>query len=175
MEAKKRKQIIEELEGLVGFITCPKYIKDAFALIKALAKDYTELDEKYRKLYEENASLICIKHLLEQDIEDRDKMLESKVEEVYPEFMKDYGLMREELDACYEENGKLRVSLTNTTEAYDFVNGVVLQTRADTVREMQTEIEARCLKGGIYPAFVKSTIDKIADEMIGGDNADKAD
>ena len=38
--------------------------------------------------------------------------------------------------------------------------------KADTVRKMQSEIEARCLKGGIYPAFVKSTIDQIAKEML---------
>ena len=37
-------------------------------------------------------------HLLEQDIADRDKMLESKVEEVYAEFMRDYKCMREELE-----------------------------------------------------------------------------
>lgn len=38
-----------------------------------------------------------------------------------------------------------------------------------TVRKMQTEIEARCRKGGIYPAFVKSTIDQIAKEMLEGE------
>ena len=47
--------------------------------------------------------------------------------------------------------------------------------KADTVREMQTEIEARCIKGGIYPAFVKRTIDRIAEEMIGGNNGNKED
>lgn len=39
--------------------------------------------------------------------------------------------------------------------------------RVHTVRKMQKEIEARCLKGGIYPSFVKSTIDKVAEEMLG--------
>ena len=38
--------------------------------------------------------------------------------------------------------------------------------RANTVREMQAEIINRCIKGGIYPAFVATTIDKIAKEMI---------
>ena len=38
--------------------------------------------------------------------------------------------------------------------------------RANTVREMQAEIINRCIKGGIYPAFVASTIDKIAKEML---------
>ena len=35
---------------------------------------------------------------------------------------------------------------------------------------MQKEIEARCIKGGIYPAFVKSTINNIAEEMRGEEN-----
>ena len=48
-----RYQIIKELEGLVKFSTCPEYIKDALALIKAMAEDYTKLDEKYRALYDE--------------------------------------------------------------------------------------------------------------------------
>ena len=43
------------------------------------------------------------------------------------------------------------------------------EVKADTVRKMQTEIEARCIKGGIYPAFVKSTIAKIAEEIIEGE------
>jgi hypothetical protein len=38
---------------------------------------------------------------------------------------------------------------------------------SDTVRKMHSEIEKRCIKGGIYPAFVKSTIDQIAKEMVG--------
>jgi hypothetical protein len=42
--------------------------------------------------------------------------------------------------------------------------------RADTVREMRSEIESRCIKGGIYPAFVRSTIEQIAREMIGEGN-----
>ena len=67
-----------------------------------------------------------------------------------------------------EENERLRVSLINTTDAYDFVNGIVLKSKADTVRKMHSEIEERCIKGGIYPAFVKRTIDQIAKEMLEG-------
>lgn len=40
--------------------------------------------------------------------------------------------------------------------------------RAATVRKMQAMIEERCLKGCIYPAFVKNTINKVAEELIGG-------
>lgn len=38
--------------------------------------------------------------------------------------------------------------------------------KSDTVRKMHSEIEKRCIKGGIYPAFAKSTINKIAKEML---------
>ena len=46
--------------------------------------------------------------MLEQDIADRDKKLESKVEEVYADFMHDYKIMRDELDECYAENTELQ-------------------------------------------------------------------
>lgn len=48
----------------------------------------------------------------------------------------------------------------------DYITPVKVAPIADTVRKMQAEIEARCIKGGIYPAFVKSTIDQIAEELI---------
>lgn len=40
---------------------------------------------------------------------------------------------------------------------------------ADTVRKMHSEIKKRCIKGGIYPAFVASTIDQIQKEMLEGE------
>lgn len=39
---------------------------------------------------------------------------------------------------------------------------------ADTVRKMHSEIKERCIKGGIYPAFVASTIDQIEKRDVGG-------
>lgn len=39
--------------------------------------------------------------------------------------------------------------------------------KADTVREMHSLIKERCIKGGIYPAFVASTIEKVAKELLG--------
>ena len=38
--------------------------------------------------------------------------------------------------------------------------------KTDAVRKMQSEIIKRCIKGGIYPAFVASTIDQITKEML---------
>lgn len=45
--------------------------------------------------------------------------------------------------------------------------------RADTVRKMQSEIAVRCIKGGIYPAFVASTIDQIANELLNEEKCEK--
>lgn len=39
--------------------------------------------------------------------------------------------------------------------------------RADTVREMRSEIERRCVEGGIYPAFVARVIEDVEREMLG--------
>ena len=40
--------------------------------------------------------------------------------------------------------------------------------KIDTVRKMHTEIKERCIKGGIYPAFVARTIENVAKEMLEG-------
>ena len=45
----------------------------------------------------------------------------------------------------------------------------VFTAKADTVRKMQSMIKERCINGGIYPAFVASTIDQIAKEMLEGE------
>ena len=65
-----------------------------------------------------------------------------------------------------EENERLRtqVEMWKSTAYCEKDRGE--STKADTVRKMQEEIEVRCIKGGIYPAFVKSTIDQIANEML---------
>ena len=45
--------------------------------------------------------------------------------------------------------------------------------RADTVRKMRDLIEERCIKGGIYPALVKNTINKVAEELLEGGTEDE--
>lgn len=70
-----------------------------------------------------------------------------------------------------EENERLRGCVMSEEQVRNIANETIQQgifiIKADTVRKMQSEIEARCIKGGIYPAFVKSTIDQIAEELIG--------
>lgn len=46
------------------------------------------------------------------------------------------------------------------------------EVKAETVRKMQEAIKERCIKGGIYPAFVASTIDKVSREMLEGGDSD---
>ena len=75
-----------------------KFIKGTFEPDKNVVKRMEEELDKYK----------VIIALLEQDIADRDKMLEQKVEEVYADFMRDYKCMREELDGVYEELAELK-------------------------------------------------------------------
>ena len=73
-----------------------------------------------------------------------------------------------------EENERLRLKVGAyqvkeallSSQLDDKCDMCIARERADTVKKMQSEIEARCIKGGIYPAFVKSTIDQIAKEML---------
>ena len=73
-----------------------------------------------------------------------------------------------------EENERLRVSLRNTTESYEFVNGIVLESRADTVRKMQERLKAKVRLPDVNEAYslspysMRELIDKIAKEMMEG-------
>ena len=86
----------------------------------------------------------------------------------------DKGIMADKIKELTEENEILQ---------YEIENGVVVchdchtkyadkieQAKADTVRKMQTEIEARCIKGGIYPAFVKNVVNQVANELLEGND-----
>ena len=67
-----------------------------------------------------------------------------------------------------EENERLSASLTSTTEAYEFVNGIVLKSRADTVRKMQERLKAEKFTHKNFGELVYvEDIDQIAKEMVG--------
>lgn len=83
--------------------------------IVALAEEIDRYRDKIRRMEEALEMSENIKHLLEQDIADRDKMLESKVEEVYADFMQDYKAMREELEGACEECNELRKAVKKQT------------------------------------------------------------
>lgn len=48
------------------------------------------------------------------------------------------------------------------------IDTIKAEERADTVNKMYSMIKERCIKGGIYPAFVEGVIDQIAKEMLEG-------
>ena len=60
-------------------------------------------EQKIEDLTKANEVLRGVIGILESDVAERDKMLERKVEEVYPEFMRDYKQMREELTELQKE------------------------------------------------------------------------
>ena len=70
-----------------------------------------------------------------------------------------------------EENERLRAECENQSllwkKHFESIYETAKETvKADTVRKMQERIKEHCIKGGIYPAFVASTIDQIAKEMV---------
>ena len=74
----------------------------------AYARDYRErLASAVEELLLEREQLIAKDQLNQADMDDLNKRLEQRVSAVCPEFMQDYKLMRDELNACYDENGKL--------------------------------------------------------------------
>ena len=78
-------------------------------------------------------------------------------------------LDEKEIKAYLNAFKELTERYSNLDDSYACLKIELELAKANTVRKMQTEIEARCIKGGIYPAFVKSTIAKIAEEMIEGE------
>ncbi len=77
---------------------------------------------------------------------------------------------QKQFEDCYAENERLHASCTELEQVCKKWQGRLKieceYTKADTVRKMQSEIKARCIEGGIYPAFVARVIDQIAKEML---------
>lgn len=69
--------------------------------------------------------------------------------------------LSEKVENYRNELGEVRVALAEA-------NNDKKKLRADTVRNMHSLIKERCIKGGIYPAFVAGVIDQIAKEMLEG-------
>ena len=77
---------------------CILYLDEEIEQCRATIKKMEDELDRYR----------LANRLLMQDIADRDEMLEKKVEEVYPEFMRDYKCMKEELEGASEELAELK-------------------------------------------------------------------
>lgn len=62
------------------------------------------------------------------------------------------------------------VSETEYNELYELCESYrreLTEVRAATAREMRDKIKERCIAGGIYPAFVASTINRVVEEIVG--------
>ena len=151
-----REQIIKALEccydNNLSCLDCPfqapdKYIECSSLTISALSL-IKELTEESRIANGEAYAYKLHCNRLEQQV----KTLSDLLDEAY-----------DAQNSLSEENDKLVEAGFDTV---DYAVDKIRQVRADTVRKMQSEIKERCIKGGIYPAFVASTIDQIAKEML---------
>ena len=162
MNELNREQIVKALECCAsdGCEFCPNSRMPAaancvlFTMGNALSL-INELTEENARLRAQNETL----EIIEKDLRFRNNELQKANE----------GLAKncEELEI---EGDELRERIANLKKSYaDYEETTGLkQARADTVRKMHSEIKDRCIKGGIYPAFVARTIDEIAEEMLEG-------
>ena len=97
-----------------------------------------------------------IVRLLEREVADRDAMLEQRVEVVYDDFMRDYKIMREELEGAWEELTEARAELEKI--------------EADTVRKMQERLEKKA-NYTVCGYYCVSTDDiyQVANELLEGE------
>ena len=143
-----REQIIKALEcctkewncGLCKYtkLECASIKRDTIALIKSYERKIKELTEENERLRIEKAN--------------QNFSYCRAIEDAF----KEYNLQIEKASTRYNE--LVKIEKIKAKEFYV----------ADTVKKMQSMIKERCIKGGIYPAFVASTIDQIAKEMLEG-------
>ena len=170
-----REQIIQALEHCANYksnlescIGCPLYgscdanILEGYAL--SLIKELTK-ENAYLKGLIDNAFIEQLKGFDEHSA--ARAVAEAEMWNRNAILMKELTEENERLTSLVKvittNNADLETELAQT---YDLLE----EAKSDTVRKMQTEIKERCIKGGIYPAFVASTIDKIAKEMLEGEN-----
>ena len=84
-------------------------------------------------------------------------------------------LMKDTLSLIREQEKRIE-KLENICNSYALQYGTATdkevflkKERADTVRKMQEAIKERCVKGGIYPAFVKNVVEAVARELLDED------
>lgn len=145
MELNKE-QTIKALECCGGGIVtdcqeCPRYYIDADTTtecMEGLIRD----------------ALALIKELAEE--------VEQRIED-YSESQKSWEIAYDKLEV---ENERLQIQADMwESTAYcekDRCNTIEVA----TVLKMRSEIERRCIEGGIYPAFVKRVINNVAEEMV---------
>ena len=154
-----RKRIIQGLEcckGSYDCFTCDIYKRGCAGFRTGMAKDALSLIKELTEDNEKLQNIIFRK-------EDLMQMIAKQKQTYYDELVK----AKEENERLMDECGNQSVLWKQHFESiYETAKDTLI---ADTVRKMHSEIEARCIEGGIYPAFVKSAIDQIAKEMVEGE------
>ena len=125
-------------------------------VIVALAEEIEQYRARIRAMDDELDLRCGIIRLLEREVADRDAMLEQRVEVVYDDFMRDYKIMREELEGAWEELTEARAELEKI--------------EADTVRKMQERLEKKA-NYTVCGYYCVSTDDiyQIANELLEGE------
>lgn len=69
-----------------------------------------------------------------------------------------------------KENERLKARVLDENHLRTQVEEMLAQgmfvVKTDTVRKMHKLIKERCIKGGIYPAFVKNVVEAVAKELL---------
>lgn len=151
----------------------------ALALINELendnevfASELSRYQELCKKIADENEYLKSTDiGDLNQEYDSLAKSLEDAIE-LIDKLRAKKAMLTEENERLRVENETLKIATndqySHLCDCHDKIAEMLRQKEADTVREMHSEIKERCIKGGIYPAFVASTIDQIAKEMLEG-------
>lgn len=100
--------------------------------------EYEDKNELIKKLIEKNELLAGVNGVLEADIADMNKLLEQKVADVYPEFMKDYKLMQKELDFYFDKNEEESELLEKAISTYgvDAQLTVAIEELSELIKEL---------------------------------------
>ena len=62
---------------------------------------------------------------------------------------------------------RLNKEIQITKDAYTMLQTKIEIIKSEAVKEFADEFERRCIKGGIYPAFVKRQLENVKKEMVG--------
>jgi hypothetical protein len=101
-----------------------------------------------------------------RELVEENESLKQAMEHEHASFMETFGEYGEKCERLTEENERIRASSVD----YRNIPYFVADAKADTVRKMQKMIEDRCIKGGIYPAFVARVIEQVAEEILAKEN-----
>ena len=73
----------------------------------------------------------------------------------------------EEINRLQAENERLNKVYQANQQLINALNKSYFLAKAEAVKEFADEFERRCIKGGIYPAFVKRQLENVKKEMVG--------